>query len=1339
MFRLPNAFFVAFILILSQEAMGQHRFIENGGQWNSKVLFRTDVPGGKFYIEQDRLTIDLYDVATTDAVFAAHGAISTPIPIPPTLKCHAYQVAFEGANQSASIGGRKKQNTVYNFFLGKDPTKWASQLSAYEEVVYNQIYQGIDLKIYTQGALKYDFIVSPYADPAQIVLDYLGTTPRMNRKGQLEIKTSVGDIIESKPFAYQVENGTIKPVECRYSIEKNKVRFILGEYNRNLPLVIDPELIFSTYSGSFSDNFGYTATSDIEGHLYSGSTVFGTLYPTTIGAYQLNWAGGTGAGSLVGTDMGITKFSLDGTDLIYSTYLGGSADELPHSLVCDSTGALYILGTTGSDDYPVSENAFQPNFQGGTPTLLGGVGINYSNGSDIVVSKLSPTGSELPGSTYIGGTENDGTNTNTSLKFNYADEVRGEIEVDRDGNILIGSCTFSSNFPTTPGAYQTVKSAGQDGVIFKLDPDMTSLLASTFFGGSGGDAVYSINAVEDGTIMAGGGTTSTDLAISPDAYQPTYGGGSADGYLATLNEDLTSVQASTYFGSSAYDQVYFVERDGEGNAHLYGQTTATGSTFIFNAPFNNPNSGMLLAKLTPDLESLTWSTVFGSGTNVPNLSPTAFSVDICNRIYLSGWGGIVNSQGSTTGLPVTSDALKSNTDGSDFYFMVLSGDADELTFATFFGGNSSAEHVDGGTSRFDRAGKIYQAVCAGCGSNDDFPIAPSDAWSPTNNSSNCNLGVAKIDFDLPLVVAGFSAQSVCLPDAVVFENNTQTFSGGEPSFFWEFGDGNTSNLESPTHTYSSPGTYLVELSVTDLQTCNITDEAAITIEVFPEITLIVPDTISSCTENTFTITSDSEGTADSFIWASDPDFTELLQSGPQDSVLTYLASETTTIYIKVVSGPCEKIAEILVVPPPQLLLSIEDTLLCSVQEIQVSAILSAGSEIQNYLWNPVDNILSGQGTNTVTIDANAPISLSVNGSTIFGCEVTAAAQIDVFPIQLEVPSDTLVCSDDALTLVANSNGTAQEFTWSSNPNFTDQLNAPGDSAITVIPDSFGYYYIMVDNNGCSLIDSVGVSLLSAGTSVNADQFICAGDTTVLIVSNDFPGSPLTHSWGPEEYIVSGQGTAVITVVVTEPTTFTVISSTPEGCVVENSTTVFTSLLGGINIEASADPENITVGGSSTISASPVDENYIYQWVPATFLQNPSAAQTTSTPDQTITYVLTITEPNVNGLCSRTDSVTISVFEAICGSPNIYVPNAFTPNGDNENDVLFVRGGGITDLKFSVFDRWGNKVFETENQNTGWDGTYKGNLAEPAVFVYYLEAICGDGQTYFEKGNVTLIR
>ncbi len=1333
-----NAIRLLFIFgfCLFGEARGQ--FIANGGQWPESVQFRTDVPGGRLYIEENRLTFDLYDRETTNAVFAAHGGNVPAIPVPEKLRCHAYQVVFEGANVQSRPFGKKPLGTRYSFFLGNDPDQWGSDLSAYNEIHQSEIYPGIDLKIYRKSELKYDLIVKPHGDVANIRLAYDGVKPHLNKAGELSLKTSVGEVIESKPFAYQVINGAIKEVQCAYRIQQNKVGFDIGEYNRDYDLIIDPELVFSTYSGSFSDNFGYTATYDAEGHLYAGSSSFGTGYPVTIGAYQTTWAGGGNNGA--GTDIALSKFSLDGTGLIYSTYLGGSRDELPHSIITGEDGSLYLLGTTGSNNFPVTQGAFQTTFQGGTQTTFVGIGIQYTNGSDIVICRLGPTGTNLLASTYMGGTGNDGINTNSSLKFNYADEVRGEIELDTEGNILVGSSTFSTNFPVVEGNYQTTKNAGQEGVLFKLNNMATSLLASTFFGGSGADAIYSINTVENGTVMIAGGTTSEDLSVPEGAYQPTYGGGRSDGFVATLNSDFTSLENATYFGSATYDQIYFVERDEENFPHIYGQTNAPGNTFIVNAAYNVPNSGMLLAKLNPNLTNLEWSTVFGNGNTTPNLSPTAFSVDICNRIYLSGWGGQVGGgeQGLTTGLAVTPDAIKSTTNGGDFYFMVLASDASELTFASFFGGNQSNEHVDGGTSRFDRAGKIYQAVCAGCTNNNDFPIEPANALSPTNNSFNCNLGVAKIDFDLPLIIADFQYNAVCLPDAVFFTNTSETQGGTNPFFQWDFGDGSASGLQNPTHVYQSPGTYEVTLILTDPLACNVSDTLTQTVQILPELTLILPDTLQSCEVLALSVTADTEGTASLFTWAADPEFNNILLSGVSDSVFTY-SGNPGYVYIKASNDLCEATDSIFVVPAPNFALSLPDTLLCSEQELFISAMILNGHTIDSLIWSPDEVIISGQGTEEISIDATVPINISVTGMSNFGCQLSEMVQIDVYPISLTASNDTLICDDEPILLVANSGGRATNFLWSSTSAFNDQLNVPGDSTLLVFPNALTYYFIQVENNGCFLTDSVAVSQLSAGTTVAADQFICAGDTANLFVSNDFPGNTITHIWSPEEDIISGQGTGFAQSIVTETTTFSVTSTTGDGCIVENSTTIFTSPLGNDTLSAQAIPQFITIGSSSLISVMPQNSLYNYQWTPSTWLENSSSPNTTSTPDETITYYVTISDFDTRGVCAKSDSVTIFVYEVICGTPNIFVPNAFTPNSDGENDVVFVRGGGVTDLEFSIFDRWGNLLFKTTDQTQGWDGTYKDNLAEPAVYVYYLEVTCGDGQTFSDKGNITLIR
>jgi len=241
-------------------------------------------------------------------------------------------------------------------------------------------------------------------------------------EGRITVRTALGEVTEHIPMAYQEINGERRPVPCHYTQEGTVFGFAPGPHSAEHPLVIDPVLSFSTYSGSSSDNFGYTATYDADGFLYSGSSAFGQGYPTTTGAYQTQHAGGQGLGD--GIDVAITKFDTKGQFLIWSTFLGGAGDELPHSMIVNGANELFVYGTTSSLDFPVTSGAYDATFNGGTATNPAGLGANYVNGSDIFIARLGANGDALLASTYIGGSQNDGFNAASGLKHNYADEVR---------------------------------------------------------------------------------------------------------------------------------------------------------------------------------------------------------------------------------------------------------------------------------------------------------------------------------------------------------------------------------------------------------------------------------------------------------------------------------------------------------------------------------------------------------------------------------------------------------------------------------------------------------------------------------------------------------------------------------------------------------------------------------------------------------------------------------------------------------------------------------------------------------------------------------------------------
>ncbi len=792
------------------------RFTENKGQWNQNILFKLGLSNANLYLEQNRFTWVFYSPEFLESIHP-HGKREAFI----GNNAFAYYVNFLNANPEAKTEGENAYPDYSNYFIGSDSKKWASHVKSYNEVHYYDLYSGIDMNIYgNNGLLKYDFIVAKNIDASQIKMQYDGAEKLSIENGNLKVHNTFNTVTEHKPIAWQTINNKKVFVPCRFELKNNTVSFSFPNgYNTAYELVIDPQLEFSTYTGSTADNWGYSATYNEAGNFYAGGIAFAPGYPTTTGAYQTNFGGGPGG---FPCDISLTKYTTDGSAQVYSTYLGGSGNEMPYSMFVNQNDEVFVFGATGSSNFPTTTGAYDQSFNGGTFTTVDNV-IEMTNGSDIIVSRFSADGTNLLASTYFGGTGNDGLNIVSPLSYNYSDHARGEVFIDENGNAVIGSCTFSTDFPVTPGAFQQTYGGNQDGCLFRLDPTLSTLDWSTYYGGSTGDAIYSMKINSAGTVYVCGGTASSDFSTTPGVLHTTFQGGITDGFVAAFNPADADMWRSSFIGTNQYDQSYFIEIDGDDDVYLYGQTL--GNYPVTTGVYSNTGSKQYIHKMDSLLENTYFSTVFGDGGAFLNLSPTAFLVDVCEKIYIAGWGGTVNTSnglganlGFTNGLPTTSDGYQQNTDGSDFYFMVLEQDATAFLYGTFFGGNGTAEHVDGGTSRFDKSGIIYQAVCAGCGGSDMFPTTPG-AWSQSNNSTNCNLGSIKFRIQLSEVEVNVEVDNIsstgCAPFTVDFLANGVNAQG----YYWDFGDGDTSTLEDPTHVYNDTGTYVVMVIGYDSLTC----------------------------------------------------------------------------------------------------------------------------------------------------------------------------------------------------------------------------------------------------------------------------------------------------------------------------------------------------------------------------------------------------------------------------------------------------------------------------------------------------------------------------------------
>ena len=1258
--RLLTILIINLISILNFAQQAGHIFIENKNQWNENIIYKAELRNGSLYACKDGLVFDFFDEKKIEKIYSSHYT-DKKIKTEKKINKHAYKVEFINSNQNKLSTGSQASKCNYNYFIGKDRSKWGTNAKGFHQICYENIYQNIDLKLYSKFFnLKYDLIIKPKGNPEDIKFRYYGVKDISIKKERLHIYTSVNHIIEDKPIAFQVINGVKHPVKCNYHLENKVLSYDFPDgYNANFDLIIDPTLIFSTFSGSYANNFGYSATFDSKGFLYSGSSVFGQQYPTTFGAYDTTFGGGT-------VDVAISKFDTLGSFMHYSTYIGGSDDELPHSLIVNGFDELFIMGTTSSNDFPTTENCYDSTFNGGSPTFMNeGLGVNYTNGSDIFVTHLSANGDELLGSTYIGGSDNDGLNstnsdsTLNSLRYNYADEVRGEIEIDNNNNIYIGSCTMSADFPTSNSSFQPSFGGGNlDGCIFKFDNSLQNLIWSSFLGGENSDAVYSISLDNSLDLYCSGGTNSMMFPVSENAYQGTYQGGRSDGFITYISNNGNNLLNSTYYGSSEYDQIFFVELDRFNNTYLFGQTEIIDSSFIENALWSIPGSGQFVSKLNSNLSERIYSTVFGSGDGI-NISPTAFLVDLCNKIYLAGWGGTVNNlgflennAGYTFDMPISADAFQSDTDSSDFYIIVIEDDASGFVYGSYYGGNQSAEHVDGGTSRFDKKGKIYQAICAGCGTNSDLPIFPDSAFSPVNNS-NCNLGVFKMEFELPYVLADFELPSLeCAPITHNFVNTSVVQSS--TTFIWDFGDGETSNLANPNHNYENAGSYEIKLIVTDINACNLSDTIVKTLLVIGDSSYYLPN-VTICNGESSQIgippIQDSNFT---YIWYPDFGVSNINSPNPFAS-----PSQTTNYSLLITNGNCVDTA---------------------FQTVNVN--------------NPTVNILE---------------------------------------------SITLCNHNDIIEINANGEGNSDNFIWSTSNTFNDIINSSlNDSVIEVSPDQSTWYYIMVTKNNCSKIDSIYVNVPIGSISISGDSSVCFGDTILLKAVAHQNQELISFQFSPDSIAVTNPfNDSVFFNPYTDQYVNLFAFDSSSGCSLYDSIYLKVDSLPILSSSATSELSVIAPGSSTQLFVVP--DGFNYEWEPISSLTNPGSQDPIASPDISTTYIVNIKSGN----CIKSDSVTIIVTELNCGEPHVFVPNAFSPNKDNKNDKLTVRGKYISEenFEFKIFDRLGNLVFKTNNPSTGWEGNYLDSetTCKPGVFVYYLDMKCLDGQSYFKKGNVTLLK
>ena len=608
---------------------------------------------------------------------------------------------FADCNKDFVIEGGDPGEGRIHYFIGNDPKRWRTHLTTYHKLIYRGLWPNIDLIFKGDPSnpenLKYELFVRPRAEVGRIRFTYRGAEKlSLDSDGSLLIHTSQGVLRESKLISYQEIGGTRIPVDSRFVVHDEgdgvySYGFEIGpQYDPDYPLIIDPILLYSTFLGGNGTDFGLHIAVDASNNAYVTGSTSSVNFPTTAGAFdrtfggdrdafvtKLNAArtalvystfiggsefdeatnivvgdfgqayitGTTGSAdfpttpgafqtSIPGIRSGfVTKLNADGSALVYSTYLGGSGDQTGNSIAVDSLGQAYVAGVTTSDDFPVTPGAYQ----------MANAGL-----TDGFVTKSA--GSGLVYSTYVGGSDND---------------FATGVVITPSGSAIISGTTFSSNFPTTDGAFQRTLRGFSDAFVARLNPTGTALEFSTLLGGDSFEAGESVAVDAQENVYVTGSTSSADFPTTPGAFQTAFGG-DEDAFVTKFNPAGTALMYSTYLGGMNSDEGTDIVVDAGGNAYVTGETGSPNfpvTPGAFQSSFGGGFSDAFATVVNTAGNALVYSTYLGGSSNDTG---NGIAIDSSFNFYVTGSTQSVN-------FPTSPGAFQTALLGSENAFVTKLG------------------------------------------------------------------------------------------------------------------------------------------------------------------------------------------------------------------------------------------------------------------------------------------------------------------------------------------------------------------------------------------------------------------------------------------------------------------------------------------------------------------------------------------------------------------------------------------------------------------------------------------------------------------------------------------
>jgi YD repeat-containing protein len=668
-------------------------FVPNQGQTAPEVCFQARGLGGSLFFAPDGVVFALPASASKNARRApgADQSLRAPRHADPPV---TVRMRLQGAQTPTQVAGVDQLPGIANFYLGDDPTQWRANLPTYGGIVYQGVYTGIDVRFDgADGQLKSTYIVAPGADPAQIRWRYEGTDPaQLDQHGNLRMtvaqsanRSSSGGappaLTEHAPIAWQVIDGGRVDVPIRYTVAADgTISFTLGAYDRAHPLLIDPTLTYGTYLGGAGSDSGYGVAVDSGGNTYVVGYTTSTNFPTNAPAQGANNGG---------QDALLFKLDPSGSTLLFSTYLGGGAEDAGYAVTVDNAGSVYATGQTYSSNFP---------------TLNPPPMANLGNG-DIFLVKVNATSGALSYGARIGG----------------GGEDRGDgIAVTSDGAMYLTGSTASGNFPVTTGVYQRMYGGGRDAFVAKLPAAGNLLTYATYLGGANGESGLAIVVDSGGNAIVGGATgTATFPPATTGAAQTSYGGGNQDGYIVKLNANATGLLFGTFMGGANGDGVFGLAPDSAGNVSATGFTnspnfTTTSGAFqrtLGNgtcgvAPTTAPCPDAFVAQIAGTNGARRFTTFLGGAGDDEG---SAITLDSAGNLFVVGWS-------ASSDFPIRNAIQSTNGGGYDAFVAGVTATGSGLIYSTYLGG--SADEYGSGIARSSGAAHIV-----GWTGGTDLPIA----------------------------------------------------------------------------------------------------------------------------------------------------------------------------------------------------------------------------------------------------------------------------------------------------------------------------------------------------------------------------------------------------------------------------------------------------------------------------------------------------------------------------------------------------------------------------------------------------------------------------------------